>query len=66
MVLLAVFNVRIRATGPAFAAVLALWTTYIVVVEPLERALYDTRTFTLAVNRPFANWPRLTWTNCKA
>ncbi|MCU1779606.1 ArnT family glycosyltransferase [Pseudomonas sp. 14P_5.3_Bac1] len=55
--LLAVFNVRLRATGPAFAAVLALWTTYIVVVEPLERALYDTRTFTLAVKDQITQQP---------
>ncbi|WP_369302882.1 ArnT family glycosyltransferase [Pseudomonas sp. N2-5-1-1] len=55
--LLAVFNVRIRATGSAFAAVLALWTTYIVVVEPLERALYDTRTFTLAVKDQITQQP---------
>ena len=55
--LLAVFNVRIRATGPAFAAALALWTTYIVVVEPLERALYDTRTFTLAVKDQITQQP---------
>lgn len=57
LTLLAVFNVRIRATGPAFAAVLALWTTYIVVVEPLERALYDTRTFTLAVKDQITQQP---------
>lgn len=57
LALLAVFNVRIRATGPAFAAVLALWTTYIVVVEPLERALYDTRTFTLAVKDQITQQP---------
>lgn len=37
---------RLRPLGPAFCAVLAVWTTYIVVVEPLERRLYDTRTFT--------------------
>lgn len=55
--LLAVFNLRLRATGPAFAAVLALWTTYIVVVEPLERALYDTRTFTLAVKDQITQQP---------
>lgn len=57
LALLAVFNVRIRVTGPAFAAVLALWTTYIVVVEPLERALYDTRTFTLAVKDQITQQP---------
>lgn len=47
--LLALFKPRLRPLAPAFAAVLALWSTYIVVVEPLERSLYDTRTFTLAV-----------------
>lgn len=40
---------RWRPLGPALAAVLAIWSTYIVVVEPLERAVYDTRAFSLAV-----------------
>lgn len=47
--LLALLKARLRHYGPALAAVLALWTTYIMVVEPLERRLYDTRTFSLAV-----------------
>lgn len=34
-----------RPVGPAFCAVLAVWSVYILVVEPLERRLYDTRTF---------------------
>lgn len=49
LALLALFKARLRPAGPALAAVLAIWTTYIVVVEPLERSLYDTRTFSLAV-----------------
>ncbi|CRM87226.1 hypothetical protein [Pseudomonas sp. 22 E 5] len=48
--LLALFKPRLRPVGPAFAAVLAVWATYILVVEPLERVLYDTRTFTLRVH----------------
>nr|WP_232923684.1 glycosyltransferase [Pseudomonas synxantha] len=49
LALLALLKARLRHYGPALAAVLALWTTYIMVVEPLERRLYDTRTFSLAV-----------------
>ena len=48
--LLTLFKPRLRAVGPAFAAVLAVWTTYIGVVEPVERSIYDTRTFTLQVH----------------
>ncbi|NMX32641.1 phospholipid carrier-dependent glycosyltransferase [Pseudomonas sp. WS 5413] len=36
---------RWRPVGPAFCAVLAVWGLYILVVEPVERRLYDTRTF---------------------
>jgi len=39
------------------AAVLALWTTYIMVVEPLERQVYDTRTFSLAVKAQVQQQP---------
>ncbi|MBD8235759.1 MULTISPECIES: glycosyltransferase family 39 protein [Pseudomonas] len=42
---------RLRPVGPAIAAVLAVWSTYILVVEPLERSVYDTRTFTLRVHQ---------------
>ncbi|AZE55279.1 Melittin resistance protein PqaB [Pseudomonas synxantha] len=49
LALLTLLKARLRHYGPALAAVLALWTTYIMVVEPLERRLYDTRTFSLAV-----------------
>ncbi|WP_426132683.1 ArnT family glycosyltransferase [Pseudomonas sp. PWP3-1b2] len=49
LALAALLKSRLRPLAPAFAAVLALWSTYIIVVEPLERSLYDTRTFTLAV-----------------
>ncbi|NWC74930.1 phospholipid carrier-dependent glycosyltransferase [Pseudomonas sp. P7759] len=48
--LLALLKTQLRAVGPAFAAVLAVWATYIMVVEPLERSVYDTRTFTLQVH----------------
>ena len=42
------FKPRARAVGLAFSAVLALWSAYILVVEPVEHALYDTRTFSRA------------------
>ena len=48
--LLAFFKMRLRTVGPAFAAVFAVWATYILVFEPLVRSLYDTRTFTLQVH----------------
>ncbi|TFY87582.1 glycosyltransferase, partial [Pseudomonas kairouanensis] len=48
LALLMLFKPRLRPVGPAFMAVLALWATYILVVEPLQRSLYDTRTFSLA------------------
>lgn len=50
LALLALFRARLRPLGPALAAVLAVWATYIAVVEPLERSVYDTRTFTLQVH----------------
>lgn len=49
LALVAVFQARLRMLAPALTAVLAVWTTYIWVVEPLERSLYDTRTFSLQV-----------------
>lgn len=57
LAVLALFNARLRAVGPAFAAVVAVWTTYISVVEPLERSLYDTRTFTLAAKDQILQQP---------
>jgi hypothetical protein len=57
LALLALFKARLRPFGPALAAVLAIWSTYIVVVEPLERSLYDTRTFTLAVKTQILQEP---------
>ncbi|WP_395607416.1 ArnT family glycosyltransferase [Pseudomonas sp. B22129] len=57
LALLGLLNARLRPLAPAFAAVLALWSTYIVVVEPLERALYDTRAFTLAVKAQILEQP---------
>lgn len=50
LALLALCRARLRPLGPAFAAVLAVWATYIAVVEPLARSIYDTRTFTLQVH----------------
>jgi 4-amino-4-deoxy-L-arabinose transferase-like glycosyltransferase len=50
LALLALFRARLRPLGPALAAVLAVWAAYIAVVEPLERSVYDTRTFTLQVH----------------
>ncbi|MBV4458373.1 glycosyltransferase family 39 protein [Pseudomonas sp. COR58] len=40
---------RWRAETLAFSAVLALWAVYALVFEPVERQLYDTRTFSRAV-----------------
>ncbi|UXV17134.1 glycosyltransferase [Pseudomonas fluorescens] len=57
LALLSLLKARLRPLGPAFAAVLALWSTYIVVVEPLERTLYDTRTFSLAVKAQILQQP---------
>lgn len=37
-----------RAIGLAYSAVLAVWACYIGVVEPVERQLYDTHTFSVA------------------
>ncbi|MGZ0715926.1 ArnT family glycosyltransferase [Pseudomonas palleroniana] len=57
LALLTLVKARLRAFGPALAAVLAIWATYIVVVEPLERSLYDTRTFTQAVKTRILQQP---------
>ena len=57
LALLALLKPWLRTYGPALAAVLALWTTYIMVVEPLERRLYDTRTFSLAVKAQVLQQP---------
>ena len=42
----ALFRTQWRATGLAGCAVFAVWGTYIMVYEPLERSVYDTREFT--------------------
>ena len=55
--LLSLLKARLRPLGSALAAVLALWSTYIVVVEPLERTLYDTRTFSLGVKEQIMQQP---------
>lgn len=45
------FNARWRALGLAGCAVLALWSSYILIVEPTERVAYDTRAFTRATQQ---------------
>lgn len=50
LALLALLKPNLRLLGPAFIAVLAVWATYIGVVEPFVRNVYDTRTFTLRVH----------------
>ena len=55
--LLSLLKACLRPLGSALAAVLALWSTYIVVVEPLERTLYDTRTFSLGVKAQIMQQP---------
>jgi len=55
--LLSLLKARLRPLGSALAAVLALWSTYIVVVEPLVRTLYDTRTFSLGVKAQIMQQP---------
>ena len=57
LALLALFKARLNSVGPAFVAVVAIWMTYILVVEPLERSLYDTRTFTLAAKAQILQQP---------
>ncbi|MDB5984465.1 MAG: putative rane protein [Pseudomonas sp.] len=42
------FKAQWRAVGLATCGVLAVWSSYILVFEPVERAAYDTRTFSLA------------------
>jgi 4-amino-4-deoxy-L-arabinose transferase-like glycosyltransferase len=46
--LLALFRSRWREETLALCAVLALWSFYILVFEPVERRLYDTQTFSRA------------------
>lgn len=43
------FRPQWRVPALAFSAVLALWSFYILLFEPLERQLYDTRTFSHSV-----------------
>lgn len=45
MALAALFRPARRAPILAFCAVLSLWSVYILVFEPVERQLYDTRSF---------------------
>lgn len=51
------FKARGRAVGLAFCAVLALWASYILVFEPVERVMYDTRTFSQAVDQAVQHDP---------
>lgn len=46
-----------RAVGLAFCAVLALWSSYILVFEPVEQVMYDTRTFSQAVDQAVQHDP---------
>ncbi|MGB5827871.1 MAG: glycosyltransferase family 39 protein [Pseudomonas mandelii] len=48
LALATLFRPRWRAQNLAFCAVLALWSVYILVFEPVERRLYDTQTFSRA------------------
>ncbi|WP_249673627.1 glycosyltransferase family 39 protein [Pseudomonas abieticivorans] len=46
-----------RVVGPAACAVLATWASYIMVLEPAERGMYDTRQFSQAVYRQVRQAP---------
>jgi 4-amino-4-deoxy-L-arabinose transferase-like glycosyltransferase len=46
--ILVLFKARWRPQALALCVVLALWLVYILVFEPVERRLYDTRTFSRA------------------
>jgi len=46
--LAALFRPAWRAQALAFCAVLGLWSVYILVIEPVERQLYDSRSFSRA------------------
>ncbi|MGO4004155.1 ArnT family glycosyltransferase [Pseudomonas fluorescens] len=48
LALVLLFQPRARTVGLAFSAVLAVWSSYIMVIEPAQRSLYDTRTFSRA------------------
>ena len=48
LALLLLCTPRARTVGLAFSAVLAVWASYILVIEPGVRSLYDTRTFSRA------------------
>ncbi|WP_397449456.1 ArnT family glycosyltransferase [Pseudomonas sp. NA-150] len=43
------FKVQWRSVGLAICGVLSVWASYILVFEPVERAVYDTRSFSQAV-----------------
>ena len=57
LALVAAFAARRQPVLPAVTAVLALWATYIAAVEPLERSLYDTRTFSREVQARIRQQP---------
>ena len=48
--LLSLLKTHLRPVGPAIAAVLTVWGASLFVVDPLERRVYDTRTFPLEVH----------------
>jgi len=50
LALIALVRPRLRVFALAACALLAVWASYIAVFEPVERNLYDTRTFSLAVD----------------
>ncbi|BCX68372.1 MULTISPECIES: ArnT family glycosyltransferase [Pseudomonas] len=47
--LVSLFKPALRVAGLACCAVLAVWSVYILYVEPIQRGAYDTRQFSLAV-----------------
>jgi 4-amino-4-deoxy-L-arabinose transferase-like glycosyltransferase len=51
LALASLFRPRLRVYGLAACAVLAVWSSYIWVFEPVERNLYDTRSFSLEVDQ---------------
>ena len=48
LALVLLFKPHARTIGLAFSAVLAVWSSYILVIEPAQHAQYDTRTFSRA------------------
>ena len=57
LALAALVRPRLRVSALAACAVLAVWASYICVFEPVERNLYDTRTFSRAVDEVLQKAP---------